>query len=677
MSTQKTTRTEAAGLRPFMLPRIITYVLITAASPCFGATSAAVRNATAEKDKTEASTNPHFGKYQASIPAGATGDEMTTVAPAGESRTLEVETATAIPDRPSDKGKVMWDGKKTNPTRFKGRSDGWGAVYDVRGIYKIAAAVAGKGKDPDEWFSHFKAEPRIVLEINGDGDEDNTIMLGANPGALTVKLLDVQSGSYTVALSCSAANKVTIGTVPALTSQNGYTATVDLTGDNEGEAPISGTCTGLTPGQTVGRVLGLAVDAVTFAAAPNDGSYYAVYVDGTETAYPSPHWKRERTATGTVPFAQSPVCYLKESKMRVTVTLKGTSDLSGDIWISGVSDGATFAATKGTISADKKSVTVTLDAATILRNGVDYFDPMTIEWKWNTTGTGTFTSAGSTANQVYVTLGTPAMGTTAKLWHTLVHIGCKKSEHQTNPTLVPGEIWEEFADRYVTRVDGHLLTYYADFKTTNILTGTLLANNDASCSAWAKFYVDVLKAVGYTQTGDNLVGLQVKSQYVGTLRFLVDKWIIPTTGGLSGDDNYPYLNVRALANPADPGSWIGTTGYMWKFSQCTDVRGIAGQGVANPASSFDSHTFTCINGIYYDPSYGRTYPSTIWPLGNIINYFVRYKASSPVSEQVVNTDLNGDGDKNDTISPCPSSLFSNKVDASDLVKYIDTGSLKY
>jgi hypothetical protein len=196
-------------------------------------------------------------------------------------------------------------------------------------------------------------------------------------------------------------------------------------------------------------------------------------------------------------------------------------------------------------------------------------------------------------------------------------------------------VWSKFEDRYVLSVDGTLLTYYSDYNVQHDTTAALLANGDGQCDAWCKLFLDVLRIQG-KETG-SLLWLAPKN----SMKLIVKEWSIPTKGGLSGNNDYCYLNVYGLPTV------VGAKYNFW-FEQAHDRRGIPGQGMSNPASLFEGHYVVQLkhNGKYYDPSYGNTYTNNADFLSQSISGFCMNERVQ-VSEAVVDTDGNGDGDKND------------------------------
>lgn len=203
--------------------------------------------------------------------------------------------------------------------------------------------------------------------------------------------------------------------------------------------------------------------------------------------------------------------------------------------------------------------------------------------------------------------------------------------------------------------------------------------NHVRVAAWAGMllgllFLNVLKAQG--KGGLKLAQVKVNQQYLqaGVL-FAVEQWAVPNNGGLSGFEPFPYLNVRDLSNPNDAESHIRSDHYAWKFAQANDRRGEKGQGVANPASIFKYHLFAEVDGKFYDPSYGIIHASKADMLGKTVKRLV-YRRQQAVAEGPIDTDLNGNGNKTDTVNSLVS-LFSNPVPAETWGTYMETAGANY
>lgn len=120
-----------------------------------------------------------------------------------------------------------------------------------------------------------------------------------------------------------------------------------------------------------------------------------------------------------------------------------------------------FPETTATISGNDVTIVAT-ECSNSFVNEIDFFDPMSIAWKVSFDGGATWNDAGTSANQIYVTLGDPL----TTVFHTLAHLGCKNADGENTAANCTAKIWNEFTDRDVRRVDGVQLTYYASYTNT-------------------------------------------------------------------------------------------------------------------------------------------------------------------------------------------------------------------
>ena len=75
-------------------------------------------------------------------------------------------------------------------------------------------------------------------------------------------------------------------------------------------------------------------------------------------------------------------------------------------------------------------------------------------------------------------------------------------------------------------------------------------------------------------------------------------------------------------------------------AQVTDLPGVPGQGTTNPQSIFDNHVLVLFKGVYYDPSYGKSYNSLADFEDRAVVGFVKGKK---LVESDVNLDLDHNG----------------------------------
>jgi hypothetical protein len=181
----------------------------------------------------------------------------------------------------------------------------------------------------------------------------------------------------------------------------------------------------------------------------------------------------------------------------------------------------------------------------------------------------------------------------------------------------------------------------------NTTVPLLLANGDGQCGAWAKLFIESLSAQGIEHTTEYIVFSPDPVAMPGANGFLVKDWSFPTTGGLSGDPNFPYLNFVPAGT-----DFYGATGFLWTFAEVSDLPGIPGQSNLNPNSLFGNHQVVKFGTplVYYDPSYGNTFAT----LGDMdmtgLSAFIKVDFSRPVYEGAIAFDENGDGDMLDTFA---------------------------
>jgi hypothetical protein len=73
--------------------------------------------------------------------------------------------------------------------------------------------------------------------------------------------------------------------------------------------------------------------------------------------------------------------------------------------------------------------------------------------------------------------------------------------------------------------------------------------------------------------------------------------------------------------------------YAFATSDVFDLPGIPGLGNPNPRADFPQHVVVKINGVFYDPSYGKTYNSILqWQDASVWGYYIE---SDPVPAQLL------------------------------------------
>ncbi len=377
-------------------------------------------------------------------------------------------------------------------------------------------------------------------------------------------------------------------------------------------------------------VFKLALKHVSFSGA----KHHTVTKDDGSGDYTAPHWQDNSSPldgdADDVGDKKYPICFTRNTKMRVSAKWRlEPGGLPLDITMKGDGPGnLDFPETAATVSGTDLLLS-DVECSNPFVNQIDFFDPMSITWRFSLDDGSTWYTTTTSANQTYVTLGDPV----TMVYHTLAHLGCKNADGETTAAGCTAKIWGEFTDRNVRRVDGVQLTYYASYTCGNLTTASLLANGDGQCGAWAKLFIDMRKVQGIDDIDEYVIFEPIADD-----GFVVKNWTF-NGAGTSGHPTHPYLNIFE-----SDATLIGATSYNWTFAEVNDAPGIPGQGNANPASLFNNHQVV-ISGQYYDPSYGIQHAS-LQSIDDTIDGF--YIAGTyPVDEPAVSMDLNGDGDETD------------------------------
>lgn len=311
----------------------------------------------------------------------------------------------------------------------------------------------------------------------------------------------------------------------------------------------------------------LTVQAVSFV------NNYFVYAD-TRGRFEAPEWRAGRPT-------QFPVCYVRGSRVSLSLTLRVSRAEAGVWTVSGVADvGAVQLRWFGsvTLTAEQTAVSTAVLVSEPLPDVVECYETLHITWAAQSPG-GVRQAAGETQNVLYSILSTPF----ATPYWTLLDFSCREARGATTAAevverairaLQPGRT-------LVRKRDGTSLRYWQPANTHASDTFMLLASNDGNgqCGAWAHLFLDVLL----------IHGVQ------GAKKLLVQP-------------QFPLLGQ----SPLNPGFMVKT----WRFeqpnahghyqvgSQCFDQPGIPGQGNEDPPSRFRNHFMVKALNQYYDPSYG-------------------------------------------------------------------------
>lgn len=410
--------------------------------------------------------------------------------------------------------------------------------------------------------------------------------------------------------------------------------------------------------------------------------YHVVWRDDGSGPYPEPHWKDISVPpdddNDDIGDHNIPVAFTRNSQMRVSAkfSVEPPGALGVMPTVAGVGmvgDAEQFYNFDAVGSASGGVLTITdVPADRPLVNTVDYFrplKPLVIRW-WITAEDGTQVpcSPPETTHRVYVTLGDPNPG---PLYETVVHLGCNNAAGFSNTTDVIDTIFNDFTDREVYRKtrdgfnnpDLHQLTYYEDWNCVNLTTLDLIQNGDGQCGSWARLFIDILGAQGINHANEYIT-FYSRDSTDPSLGFIVKNWSFAPGGGVSGDPEYPYLNLYNPQIITEP-----PYEYNWRFSETNDETGVPGQGTGNPASLFSNHQVVKFGSppVYYDPSYGAMYSS----LSDIDSFAVEgywQNGLLPVKESLVQLDLDGDGNITDMDVLTPVFIFQLNPAGNQLVE---------
>jgi len=371
----------------------------------------------------------------------------------------------------------------------------------------------------------------------------------------------------------------------------------------------------------------------------NGDKYHVVKSDDGSQDYDAPHWQDNSSPldgdaddSGDKKY---PVAFTRNTKMKVSATWRiEPAGLNLAVKIKGDGPGnLDFPENIAVIDGDEVSIT-DVECLNAFVNEVDFFDPMTIKWFFSVDGGTTWSSAGTSENQTYVTLDDPQ----GVRYHTLLHLGCKNAEGMTAEEDVFSAIWDEFTDLQVRRVDDTTLTYYADKFCQNTTLSQLLTNYDGQCLAWCELLkaindmhgiselteISVFPAAYTTYNNSTSSAFEVSYENNG---MLIKKWSI------SGPSPHADLDLNSnWIEDCDEDQFSTNIFYgtqrkhffpphqdLFDSDNLEGVETIItvspslyGQGNVVPGlQMFDTHYLIKRNGKYYDPSYGVSFNSLL------------------------------------------------------------------
>jgi hypothetical protein len=424
--------------------------------------------------------------------------------------------------------------------------------------------------------------------------------------------------------------------------------------------------------------------------------------------YPSNHFTIDNSSgcsvddEGTI-INQYPVAYVSGTKARAKATFE--TNCQNPLYIRGIGPSATG----GQIQFPSKSITPSNgtiiynyeDATTPFDNEkVKYWEEFKILWQFSEDQTE-WEDIGESNNPMYVTYKKPEPAeplvtdpTTGLVsggyehFHTLFKLSCEAADGMTTDEDIIDAIWNKISTLNVDKADGSDLFYYQNWGTCFSTTTTeLISNGDGQCGSWTKFFIDLLKihSIEHSTVDDEFYAFSpvvedasIPAELLPT-GFFVNNWQI--TGSQIMDD---YGAYTSLAYPkyssTNPEWWtdifLADNQHNFHYTQLEPLSGIDGQGPNdNPQSIFENHQITQINGVLMDPSYGEVFENIEELESEAISGYYQLlifpgfdeTQFDPDGDGIPNpTDLNGDGDKNDTDVSTYIILYSPNLNNYDL-----------
>ena len=391
------------------------------------------------------------------------------------------------------------------------------------------------------------------------------------------------------------------------------------------------------------------------AGTPNT-NYIPITKDGVSEEFVAPQFVKSHptdcdNSTGGTIVEQEPVAYVSGTKARVKACF--LTDCTHSYYIRGLGEYISVNQTSVRIEFPKQMVTPSLgqvvydwrDASIpFVLHKVKYFEKFTIQWQVSEDGMN-WLDIDESVNPLYVTYNPPELvnDQPGYAWfHTLLKVGCESAEDQTDPSSIINAIWTKLKTKTIIAADNNKpLFYYKSWDCVNLTTKDLLAGNDGQCGSWARFFIDLLKIqnVQHSTVNDDYFHFSTDLSLPNN-GFFVKDWAA-STGELTGMWGAVFKYVMIPKYPFTVGQQYST-----HYSDLIDnTNSIEGQGPnGNPASIFNNHQITQIEGRLLDPSYGTEFSS----LNDIeSNAIFGYYIAGSVMMNEYDYDFDNDGQPDD------------------------------
>lgn len=345
----------------------------------------------------------------------------------------------------------------------------------------------------------------------------------------------------------------------------------------------------------------------------------------------APQWDR-----GQPPLA---LAYVSGSTPAAAVTLTiPCNTFPSSVMVRGDGpDGIEFPATTLTPSVAGGFATLSYPRHSALRpferGMVCSYEPFVVSWQVSFDGGMRWSTVAESSCTIYLTLNQPVRDDPSAgyaQFESLFRISCRAANGATSDADVIAGVWSELADRVVRTKSGDTLAYYrTKLSESEITTGGLLLTKSGMCFAWAHLLIDLLRVQGIQRPGCYVRLNSPQAVGSGPLVGMLMPtclFLNPTGGGINPD--FPYV---AAFGPRGSLELIGPDVYTQP--------GVPAQGQPDPISIFHDHVLVLLDHVYYDPSYGRTYPSLDAFYDNLAGWVVLGSGN----EMAMHFDLNGDG----------------------------------
>ncbi len=310
----------------------------------------------------------------------------------------------------------------------------------------------------------------------------------------------------------------------------------------------------------------------------------------------SPEW-----INGRAEKDQSPVCYTRKKKVKLTAVFKVTTKPSKDeqVKITGASifdaQNLEWTCDVTVQPTDTEITTTAMTSSKTLPDYVGYYNKAAIKWGFNPANCG-LSDAGTSEHLFYVTLADPAG---VKAYWTILDISCPAAHKQNDEDVVVEKIYEAFkkglgtGNGLIRRRDNKKLQYWAKgYETQN--KPLLEKKPEGRCGNWASCLLDTFKTHGITD-GKDIIMVRSKSDFSNPdsstrTGFLVKHW------SFSGSGSLPIPFTHKV------------------LSECKPEDGIKAQGIDNSQPFFYDHVTVKRKDEFFDPSYG------VGPFKNLMEY---------------------------------------------------------